>query len=452
MLDLVIGEFDDGLESEIEKGDETQIKRNLKNKKSSAINDKIDHIFNELTQEIYVEQRRERRQKSPTRNVFDPLPAPPLAEGVAGRGRDHVNGEGVRGKAGQDEGVKGRGNRSRQQEEERRGRQHHDRRKDSCEEDDRPPAGVVQAAKQSYLHKTKTPETRSEVVLYNEGQEDWGASSEKVKVDVHNHAAGLGSESIGGVKRTKPSPPSQVPAVAKTKEKAVIKELREKVEGKQGKISKFSQQQRGGGGNGAGSAIGKKEEKQKDPLGSDSSSAAGQGRPGKPKRSTSEAVRLESVAEEGRGQNRMRERRPEQRRGREERGQRSRSVGALEQERAREEEMEEESRRVRRSKSRTGSQDQLDQWEEVADQQQRRSRSRSKSISRSRGEILDVTASSKRQEATVRPVEGPRGGQMGLGGGQQPFSRRQFLVQAANLQNLPAPHPPPPHHTGFLAP
>ena len=451
MLDLVIGEFDDGLESEIEKGDETQIKRNLKNKQNSAINDKIDHIFNELTQEIYVEQRRERRQKSPTRNVFDPLPAPPLAKGV-GRGREHVNAEGVRGKAGQEDGVKGRGNRSRQQEQERRGRQHHDRRKDSCEDDDRPPPGVVQAAKQSYLHKTKTPETRSEVVLYNEGQEDWGkSSSEKVKVDVHNHAA-LGSESSGGVKRTKspgvgrPSPPSQVPAVA-TKEKAVIKELREKVEGKQGKISKFSQQ-RGGGGNAA-SAIGKKEEKRKDPLGSDSSSAAGQGgRQGKPKRASSEAVRLESVAEEGRGQNRMRERRPEQRRGREERGQRSRSVGALEQERAREEEMEEQSRRLRRSKSRTGSQDQLDQWEEVVDQQQRRSRSRSKSISRSRGEILDVTASSKRQEATVRPVEGPRGGQMG---GQQPFSRRQFLVQAANLQNLPAPHPPA-HHTGFLSP
>ena len=450
MLDLVIGEFDDGLESEIEKGDETQIKRNLKNKQNSAINDKIDHIFNELTQEIYVEQRRERRQKSPTRNVFDPLPAPPLAKGV-GRGHEHVNAEGVRGRAGQEDEVKGRGNRSRQQEQERQGRQYHDRRKESCEDDDRPPPGVVQAAKQSYLHKTKTPETRSEVVLYNEGQEDRGASSEKVKVDVHNHAA-LGSESSGGVKRTKspgvgrPSPPSQVPAVA-TKEKAVIKELREKVEGKQGKISKFSQQ-RGGGGNGA-SAIGKKEEKRKDPLGSDSgSSVAGQGRPGKPKRASSEAVRLESVAEEGRGQNRMRERRPEQRRGREERGQRSRSVGALEQERAREEEMEEQSRRLRRSKSRTGSQDQLDQWEEVVDQQQRRSRSRSKSISRSRGEILDVTASSKRQEATVRPVEGPRGGQMG---GQQPFSRRQFLVQAANLQNLPAPHPPA-HHTGFLSP
>ena len=444
MLDLVIGEFDDGLESEIEKGDETQIKRNLKNKQNAAINDKIDHIFNELTQEIYVEQKRERRQKSPTRNVFDPLPAPPLAKG-AGRGREHL--EGVRGKAGKvdagNEGVKGRG--KSWQEQERRGRgQQHDRRKrsDSCE-DDRPPAGVVQAAKQSYLHKTKTAETRAEVVLYNdEGQAARG--SEKVKVDVHNHAAGAASESSAGVKRTKspgvarPSPPSQVPAVA-TKEKAVIKELREKVEGKQGKISKFSQR----GGNA--SAIGK-EEKRKDPLGSDSSSA-GQGRSGKPKRATSEAVRLESVAEEGRGQNRMRERRPEQRRGREERGQRSRSVGALEQERAREEAEEEQSRRLRRSKSR-GSQDQLDEWGEVSDQQ-RRSRSRSKSISRSRGEILDVTASSKRQEATVRPVEGTRGG--GQMGGQ-PFSRRQFLVQTANLQNN-LPHPPPPtHHSGFLSP
>ena len=67
------------------------------------------------------------------------------------------------------------------QEQERRGRQYHDRRKESCEDDDRPPPGVVQAAKQSYLHKTKTPETRSEVVLYNEGQEDRGKlSSEKV--------------------------------------------------------------------------------------------------------------------------------------------------------------------------------------------------------------------------------------------------------------------------------
>ena len=119
-------------------------------------------------------------------------------------------------------------------------------------------------------------------------------------------------------------------------------------------------------------------------------------------------------------------------------------MGALEQERAREEaEEEQSSRRLRRSKSR-GSQDQLDEWEEVSDQQ-RRSRSRSKSISRSRGEILDVTASSKRQEATVRPVEGTRGG--GQMGGQ-PFSRRQFLMQAANLQN----NLPPAHHTGFLSP
>ena len=440
----MIGEFDDGLESEIEKGKETQIKRNVKNKQNGAISDKIDHIFNELTQEIYVEQKRERqRQKSPTRNVFDPLPAPPQGK-AAGRDRDHS--EGVRGRAGQAEGkdgVKGRG--KLRQEQDRQGRQHHDRRRKDSFEDDRPPPGVVQAAKQSYLHKTK--ECRAEVVLYNEGQGEGGKISEKVKVDVHNH--GGGSESSGGVKRSKspgvprPSPASQVPAVA-TKEKAVIKELREKVEGKQGKISKFSQR----AGNSS-SAIGK-EEPRKDPLGSDSSSAGQQGRPGKPKRATSEAVRLESVAEEGRGQNRMRERRPEQRRGREERGQRSRSVGALEQERAREELMEpDQSRRLRRSRSR-GSQDQLDEWGEVSEQQQRRSRSRSKSISRSRGEILDVTASSKRQEATVRPVDGPR-----VGGptGQQPFSRRQFLVQAANLQNLP-PHQPPPavHHPGFLSP
>ena len=435
----MIGEFDDGLESEIEAGKETQIKRNVKSKQNAAISDKIDHIFNELTQEIYVEQKRERqRQKSPTRNVFDPLPAPPQGK-VAGKDRDHS--EGVRGRAGQAEGkdgVKGRG--KQRQEQDRQGRQHHDRRRKDSFEDDRPPPGVVQAAKQSYLHKTK--ESRAEVVLYNEGQGEGGKISEKVKADVHNH--GGGSESSGGVKRSKspgvrPSPASQVPAVA-TKEKAVIKELREKVDGKEGKISKFSQ--RGG----STSSIGK-EEKRKDPVGSDSPASQG-----KPKRatSTSEAVRLESVAEEGRGQNRMRERRPEQRRGREERGQRSRSVGALEQERAREEREGEERRRLRRSRSR-GSRDQLDQWEEVGEQ--RRSRSRSKSVSRSRGEILDVTASSssKRQEATVRPVDGPRGSAGGQMSGQ-PFSRRQFLAQAANLQNLPSHPPPPAHHTGFLSP
>ena len=435
----MIGEFDDGLESEIEAGKETQIKRNVKNKQNAAISDKIDHIFNELTQEIYVEQKRERqRQKSPTRNVFDPLPAPPQGK-AAGKDRDHS--EGVRGRAGQAEGkdgVKGRG--KLRQEQDRQGRQHHDRRRKDSFEDDRPPPGVVQAAKQSYLHKTK--ESRAEVVLYNEGQGEGGKISEKVKADVHNH--GGGSESSGGVKRSKspgvrPSPASQVPAVA-TKEKAVIKELREKVDGKEGKISKFSQ--RGG----STSSIGK-EEKRKDPVGSDSSASQG-----KPKRatSTSEAGRLESVAEEGRGQNRMRERRPEQRRGREERGQRSRSVGALEQERAREEKEGEERRRLRRSRSR-GSRDQLDQWEEVGEQ--RRSRSRSKSVSRSRGEILDVTASSssKRQEATVRPVDGPRGSAGGQMSGQ-PFSRRQFLAQAANLQNLPSHPPPPAHHTGFLSP
>ena len=370
-----------------------------------------------------MEQKRERRQKSPTRNAFDPLPTPPGSRG----GQEQV-----------DQKTWG----SRQQQKEKRskeGRKERRQRGPSAE-DDRPPPGTVLAAKQSYLHKAKPPEApkladvRAEVTLYNEGQSEGPKISERVKVDVHNFV----SETSGAVRRPKSpaGPAPQQPAVA-IKEKAVIKELREKVEGKQGKISKFAQR---------GSAQGGREERRREPVGSDNTGDQGregrdgrEGRPAKPKRTTSEAAsRLEVVAEEGRGQNRARVRRPEVKQGKEERAQRSRSVGHLEEARAREEEEQGRSRGLRRSKSR-GSRDQLDGWEEVDDQ--RRSRSRSKSISRSRGEILDVTPGPKRQEPAVRPSEATRGPP------GQAFSRRQFLMQSGNL------HPPPSaHHLGFLSP
>lgn len=421
VLDLVIGEFDDGLESEIERGDETQIKRKVKNKQSSAINEKIDHIFNELTQEIYIEQKRENRQKSPTRNVFDPLPAPPQ------NGRKSLG-------AKEQDGQKEQQDRSRQKRNPSKGGQEdvrHERLKSV--EDDRPPPGTVLAAKQSYLHKTKPPpEKRAEVVLYNEGHDDRPKISEKVKVDVHNFVSETSVKRLKSAVGPGLSTTSQPPALVR-KEKAVIKELREKVEGKQGKISKFSH-------HGSTGALDGREERRKEPVGGDSTPERGrEGRPAKPRRTTSEAMRLESVTEEVKRHNRLQERRPEEKRGRQERAQRSRSVGNLEQERLREEEEERHKRGLRRSRSRS-SRDQLDNWGEEIDQG--RSRSRSKSISRSRGEIFDdVTASQQRQELAKR--EPPRGPVV------QAFSRRQFLVQSQNLQ--PGPPPAALHH-GFHSP
>ena len=169
------------------------------------------------------------------------------------------------------------------------------------------------------------------------------------------------------------------------------------------------------------------------------------GRPAKPRRTTSEAVRLDSVAEEGgKRQDRFRERRPEERRGRQDRAQRSRSVGHLEQELEREEE---ERRGLRRSKSR-GSKDHLDAWEPGPDLG--RSRSRSKSVSRSRGEIFDdITSGSSRRPETSGwgPEQHRTGGGGGVGPPPPAFSRRQFLVQSQNLQPVS-----PPLHTSFHSP
>ena len=226
LLDLVIGEFDDGLESEIEKGDETQIQRKVRQKPNSAINKKIDHIFNELTQEIYVEQKKEQRQKSPTRNVFDPLPAPPKGRWEERKGRG--------GREQEERGGREQGGKAGIEQRERGGRDQRERERRNSGDNTRPPPGTVIAAKQSYLKRAKSPEGRAEVVLYpgfNFGRDNQPGTHEKVKVDVHSFA----SETSVSVKAK--SPP--VAAIA-GKEKAVIKELREKVEGKQGKISKFS--------------------------------------------------------------------------------------------------------------------------------------------------------------------------------------------------------------------
>ena len=85
LLDDVIGEFDDGLTSSAES--EVQNRRRRLGGREDihgsriSINDQIDDIFSQLTEEIYTEERKERNvvRRSPTRNRFDPLPIPPIS-------------------------------------------------------------------------------------------------------------------------------------------------------------------------------------------------------------------------------------------------------------------------------------------------------------------------------------------------------------------------------------
>ena len=94
--DGVIEEFDDGLTSSAEsevnhprhsrsdfnsyQDEEEEVRPDFKSSRLS-INNQIDDIFSQLTEEIYADEKTtnkvEVRQKSPTRNRFDPLPIPP---------------------------------------------------------------------------------------------------------------------------------------------------------------------------------------------------------------------------------------------------------------------------------------------------------------------------------------------------------------------------------------
>ena len=99
LLDGVIGEFDDGLTSSAESevnhpkysrsdfnrytDQEEEVKPDFRSSRLS-INNQIDDIFSQLTEEIYADEKKtnkvETRQKSPTRNRFDPLPIPPTSQ------------------------------------------------------------------------------------------------------------------------------------------------------------------------------------------------------------------------------------------------------------------------------------------------------------------------------------------------------------------------------------
>ena len=86
LLDGVIGEFDDGLTSsaESEAAHRRPLVRADTHGSRLSINEQIDDIFSQLTEEIYCEERKEQTvvratRRSPTRNRFDPLPIPPVS-------------------------------------------------------------------------------------------------------------------------------------------------------------------------------------------------------------------------------------------------------------------------------------------------------------------------------------------------------------------------------------
>ena len=82
----MIGEFDDGLTSSAESEFATHRRRSLGRDgfggSRLSINEQIDDIFSQLTEEIYTEEKRVPKKttvvtRSPTRGRFDPLPIPP---------------------------------------------------------------------------------------------------------------------------------------------------------------------------------------------------------------------------------------------------------------------------------------------------------------------------------------------------------------------------------------
>ena len=237
LLDGVIGEFDDGLTSSAE-SEATHRRRSLGRDglggSHLSINEQIDDIFSQLTEEIYTEEKKVPKKaavvsRSPTRGRFDPLPIPPSTA-------THPPPIDRRKKPGQRSPSNGR-------REERGG----DRREGRGGRNSSLPA--------------KHSNERGEVVVYGSEQRRDGRSLEKVTAEVHKPRAG-GS---GGGQQPPPKPEKQKIHLkhASTErrpdggrrersrssqgrplthqEQAVIRELRERVGGSGGKVSKFDE-------------------------------------------------------------------------------------------------------------------------------------------------------------------------------------------------------------------
>ena len=271
MLDRVIGEFDDGLLSASEsehagrrhsradlrrsrepEEKEEKIRPDIRGSRLS-INEQIDDIFSELTEEIYNDDK---LSKSEKRRIFDPLPSPPST-------RTHPPPIDRKKKPGAKKDVPGQ--------------------RSQTMDNDKPRPGTVLEAKKSFLKK----DVSGEVIVYSCRDRSGSRSGGRVTVEVHNssrnsscppppkpekqkiHLKHNSTERRGreddngrgkggradsrGAKRDNPQDWDSGNSRGRERsrgrdgdqnlsgrEAAMIQELKEKVSDKKGKISKFS--------------------------------------------------------------------------------------------------------------------------------------------------------------------------------------------------------------------
>ena len=212
----------------------------LRNSQGS-INDQIDDIFSQLTQEIYNDEKiktetKVRLSRSPTRNRFDPLPPPPTSSSTHPPPIDRKKKPGDKPSSG--------------------GARLQDT-KTLTNDKPRPtrPKYVKSADRQNFSlphEKIKNGKGNGEVILYED--HEFSNTIEKVVADVHKTAdyakqvpppmpekqrIHLKNASIDRKKETSKSFLQRQQKSLSSQEAAVIQELREKVTDKQGKISKF---------------------------------------------------------------------------------------------------------------------------------------------------------------------------------------------------------------------
>jgi len=176
VLDQVIGEFDDGLLSGTESERSWKTTRKEPAKGQFTINDKIDSIFDQLTQEIYSDEKAHRQQ----------IVNPNFSSRVSNASTNHKL-------------------------------------------SDRPKPGTVLAAKQSYLHQAGKDSVL--VPSYNETN----IEANVIKRDHFDVQSFVARTDVSKVKNG-----SQSTIDGHTIENAVISELKEHVNGKQGKIVKVT--------------------------------------------------------------------------------------------------------------------------------------------------------------------------------------------------------------------
>ena len=209
-----------------------------------SINDQIDNIFSQLTQEIYNDEKvnketKVRLSRSPTRNRFDPLPPPPTSST-----QTHPPPIDRKKKPAEKSSSSKYGGRVQDT-------------KTLTNDKPRPtrPKYVKSADRQNFSlphEKMKNGKGNGEVILYED--HEFSNTIEKVVADVHKNAdyakqvpppmpekqrIHLKNSSIDRSKETSKSFLQRQQKNLSSQEAAVIQELREKVTDKQGKVSKF---------------------------------------------------------------------------------------------------------------------------------------------------------------------------------------------------------------------